>query len=175
MPVLVFRKESPEALISVELEVITGTNSLTHFQTVQLEIAFDDGRSATAGETTFGQGDEWNLTVGGNLTFTNNTPDIALDSTDYAFKAGDNRDVLIPDVMDIVLTDDEAPSVLVIEPGGSTIVIEPSDLVVLGEGFKGENEADAAIELFSQEFGLLTAANDAQSSADALSSDNFLA
>ena len=47
--------------------------------------------------------------------------------------------------------------------------------VVLGEGFKGENEADAAIELLSQEFGLLTAANDAQSSADALSSDNFLA
>ena len=47
--------------------------------------------------------------------------------------------------------------------------------VVLGEGFKGENEADAAIELFSQELGLLTAANDAQSSADGLSSDNFLA
>lgn len=47
--------------------------------------------------------------------------------------------------------------------------------LVMGEGFKGENEADAAIELFSQEFGLLQAANDAQAETDALSQDNFLA
>ncbi|MGI9200056.1 MAG: DUF3592 domain-containing protein [Woeseiaceae bacterium] len=47
--------------------------------------------------------------------------------------------------------------------------------LTLGEGFKGDNEANAAIELFSQEFGLLQAANDAQAEADALSQDNFLA
>ena len=47
--------------------------------------------------------------------------------------------------------------------------------LVIGEGFKGDNEANAAMALFSQEFELLQAANDAQSAADALSSDNFLA
>lgn len=38
--------------------------------------------------------------------------------------------------------------------------------LVVGVGFKGENEADAAIRLISEEFGLMQAANDPESSDD---------
>ena len=49
------------------------------------------------------------------------------------------------------------------------------DKLVIGEGFKGDNEANAAIELFSREFGLLQGANDSEGPGDGLSSGNVLA
>lgn len=47
--------------------------------------------------------------------------------------------------------------------------------LVLGEGFKGENEADAAIRLMAAEFDLLQAANDAQGPDDDLYGADLLA
>jgi hypothetical protein len=46
---------------------------------------------------------------------------------------------------------------------------------VVGEGFKGENEADAAIRLISAEFGLGDAANDAEGADDRLYGADLLA
>lgn len=47
--------------------------------------------------------------------------------------------------------------------------------LVLGEGFKGENEADAAIRLIAEEFDLLRAANDAEGPDDNLYGADLLA
>jgi hypothetical protein len=56
-----------------------------------------------------------------------------------------------------------------------TAVDRQGEKLVMGEGFKGDNEANAAIELFSREFGLLRAANDPEGPDDGLSSENILA
>ena len=47
--------------------------------------------------------------------------------------------------------------------------------LVVGEGFKGENEADAAIRLISEEFGLMRAANDPGGPDDGLYGADLLA
>lgn len=47
--------------------------------------------------------------------------------------------------------------------------------LVIGEGFRGDSEADAAIRLISQEFDLLQAANDDESSDDGQYGTNILA
>ncbi len=47
--------------------------------------------------------------------------------------------------------------------------------LVVGEGFKGENEADAAIRLIGEEFGLMHAANDPEGPDDGLYGADILA
>ncbi len=47
--------------------------------------------------------------------------------------------------------------------------------LIVGEGFKGENEAAAAIRIISEEFGLLEAANDPQGPDDGLYGADILA
>lgn len=47
--------------------------------------------------------------------------------------------------------------------------------LVLGEGFRGENEADVAIELIGDEFGLVNAANDGRSAGEGVFGADILA
>ena len=55
------------------------------------------------------------------------------------------------------------------------VVDRHGNKLVVGEGFKGENEADAAIRLISEEFGLLHAANDPEGPDDGLYGADILA
>ncbi|MHC4427545.1 MAG: beta strand repeat-containing protein, partial [Planctomycetota bacterium] len=57
------------------------------------------------------------------------------DLIDYDYVAGLNREIRIPNSIDVRITDDDTPGILVIESGGFTRVTELSDLVVLGSGF----------------------------------------
>ncbi len=54
-------------------------------------------------------------------------------------------------------------------------VDQQDNKLVIGEGFKGENEADAAIRLISEEFGLMHAANDPEDPDDGLFGADILA
>jgi hypothetical protein len=76
------------------------------------------------------QGDLWSTTIG--------------DDT-YSFTAPAIVGGSQPSSVDVTLTDDDAPGVLIIESNGSTKVIEPSDNVVLGSG----SVTDVVLEPFS--------------------------
>ena len=58
-----------------------------------------------------------------------------VDSTDYDWEPGEDGDELLIDVMDVTITDDDAPTVLVQQPDGRTVVIEATEFARLGEGF----------------------------------------
>ena len=53
---------------------------------------------------------------------------------DFSYVAGHHGEETAPDPMDVQIADDDAPTVLVTESGGSTNVIEPTRFVVLGQG-----------------------------------------
>ncbi|HEX6130279.1 MAG TPA: hypothetical protein VF044_01015, partial [Actinomycetota bacterium] len=72
-----------------------------------------------AGEDLIEQGDSWTLTLAAK-TFTWTAPAIVSATR--------------PDSVDVALTDDDAPGVLVRQTGGGTSVIEPSTSVLLGSG-----------------------------------------
>jgi hypothetical protein len=44
----------------------------------------------------------------------------------YAYVAGSNREVILPDSLDVLVADNDAPGVLVVQTGNSTDVIEPN-------------------------------------------------
>ena len=48
---------------------------------------------------------------------------------------GSNREVTVPDSLDVTIADNDAPGVLILQSGESTDVIEPTELVRLGSGF----------------------------------------
>ncbi|MEY2434810.1 MAG: mucin9, partial [Acidimicrobiaceae bacterium] len=54
---------------------------------------------------------------------------------DFVYLAGSHGENSAPGPIDAKILDDDAPSALVLESGGSTHAIEPSSLVVLGTGF----------------------------------------
>jgi predicted RecA/RadA family phage recombinase len=58
-----------------------------------------------------------------------------LSSVGYDYVTGSNREVLVPDSMDVTIADDDAPGVLILQSADSTDVIEPTESVLLGSGF----------------------------------------
>src|SRR3989304_360169 len=48
---------------------------------------------------------------------------------------GANRDVTVPNSLDVTVVDNDAPGVLILQSGGSTNVIEPTEVVVVGSGY----------------------------------------
>jgi hypothetical protein len=90
---------------------VTGTDfSITHF--VQVDITLEGRDLITEGNT-------WALTLNGD---------------EFSFVAPAIVSASRPDAVDVRLTDDDAPGVLITQVGGSTTVVEPSDSVVLGSG-----------------------------------------
>jgi hypothetical protein len=65
---------------------------------------------------------------------------ITSDQASFAFSyvAGSNREVTVPDSLDVTVIDNDAPGVLILQSGGSTDVIEPTDIVRLGSGFASQ-------------------------------------
>ena len=63
---------------------------------------------------------------------------ITLDGIDFHYIAGRHGEGTVPAPLDVRITDDDAPGVLVIETGNGTNVTEPSYFVVLGDGFVTE-------------------------------------
>ena len=56
----------------------------------------------------------------------------------FQYVTGSNREVTVPDSLDITIADNDAPGVLVLQSGGSTDVIEPTELVRLGSGLSSQ-------------------------------------
>ena len=65
---------------------------------------------------------------------------ITNDQISFAFDyvAGSNREVTVPDSLDVTVADNDAPGVLILQSGESTDVIEPSEIVRLGSGFTSQ-------------------------------------
>jgi hypothetical protein len=56
-------------------------------------------------------------------------------TTTYTYVAGNNREVTLPDSLDIMVADNDAPGVLILQTANSTDVIEPTEIVRLGSGY----------------------------------------
>ena len=54
---------------------------------------------------------------------------------EFNYVAGHNGESTTPAPMDVKVTDDDAPGVLVLQPTGSTNVTEPTTYIVLGNGY----------------------------------------
>jgi hypothetical protein len=66
----------------------------------------------------------------GRAAITDDRPSFA-----FAYVAGSNRDVTVPDSLDVTIADNDAPGVLILQSGESTDVIEPTDTYFVGSGF----------------------------------------
>jgi hypothetical protein len=77
----------------------------------------------------------------------------------YAYVAGSNREVILPDSLDVLVADNDAPGVLVVQTGNSTDVIEPTEIVKLGSGYATQSvTAGFRIGLGLQTVGGVTSA-----------------
>ncbi|HEX6131291.1 MAG TPA: hypothetical protein VF044_06140, partial [Actinomycetota bacterium] len=97
---------------------VTGGESASHYSRLVLQLA---------GTGRIPAGARWSLKL--NPGATQNT------AVEYAYVAGANGESTQPKPMDVRVTDDDAPGVLVLETDGDTAVAEPSRFVVIGDGF----------------------------------------
>ena len=70
-------------------------------------------------------GETWTIALNANT----------LARVEFVYVAGRHGESTTPKPVDVKLTDDDQPGVLVLESGGSTGVTEPTRFVVLGDGF----------------------------------------
>jgi len=97
-----------------------------------------------AGSGVIGAGDAWTLGLADARS-----GDVAT----YVYTAGANGEVTQPGPVDVRLTDDDAPTVLVRETHGGTTVVEPTQFVLLGDGYVTQVGGSLASNQFIGDFG----------------------
>ncbi|MBT4291170.1 hypothetical protein HOD41_00630, partial [bacterium] len=106
---------------------VSGTNSPDYYSDITLELA--------PGTGSIGVGGSWTLTLNG---------------VDYTYMVGNNGENLNIASVDVKVTDDEVPGVLITQVDGNTKVTEPTDQVVMGDG---QITADGTTTKFVADFG----------------------
>ena len=96
---------------------LSATASTTHWAVANITL----NTSANA----INSGDRWTMTL---------MPANAATAT-YLYTAGSNKEASIPANVDVQITDDDAPTAIITQTGGSTHVTEPTSSVLLGTGF----------------------------------------
>ncbi|MHC4996345.1 MAG: hypothetical protein ACYTGQ_14970, partial [Planctomycetota bacterium] len=97
-----------------------GSLSATHWAVVTVTLQQSDPAS------TIDPGDRWDLFLQETL---------ADEPIRFRYEAGANQETAQPDSIDAFITDNNAPSALILQSGGATKVVEPTSTVILGSGF----------------------------------------
>ncbi|MBW1916222.1 MAG: hypothetical protein JRI86_15025, partial [Deltaproteobacteria bacterium] len=106
---------------------VSGTNSPDYYSDINLGLAVGSG--------SIGVGGVWTLTLNG---------------VDYTYMVGNNGENLNIASVDVKVTDDDVPGVLITQVDGDTKVTEPTDQVVMGDG---QITADGTFTRFVADFG----------------------
>ncbi|HEU4841702.1 MAG TPA: hypothetical protein VFT09_09675, partial [Ilumatobacteraceae bacterium] len=117
---------------------LTGALAAAHYAAAQITIAVPAGPVAA--------GALWTLTLSAGSSIS----ELGL----YRYLAGSNGESVAPPPVDVRVTDDDAPGLLVLESGGATNVTEPTRYVVLGEGFVTQLLTGSPTTRFLGDFGL---------------------